>query len=130
MNNPFHLSFVVPNLRLAERFYIEFLGCKKGRDTGDWIDILFFGHQLTLHQETESMAAKSIDHFGVILAKDEWLCIIKKVTAAKLVFILPPTEKINQDDSQSGKFIIKDPANNLIEFKFYEKSIVKVDGIV
>ena len=121
MNNPFHLSFVVPELRLTEDFYVNFLGCKKGRDTGEWIDIIFFGHQLTLHQETETMKAQSIDHFGVILSKVEWLSISEKVKGANITFVLLPSEKLNEDNSESGKFIIKDPAGNLLEFKFYSK---------
>ena len=122
MSNPFHLSFVVPDLLLAEGFYVNFLGCKKGRDTGKWIDINFFGHQLALHQETENMKAQSIDHFGVILEKAEWLSISKKVEVQNISIVLSPNEKTNDDSSESGKFIIKDPANNLIEFKFYKKS--------
>jgi len=121
LNNPFHLSFVVPNLRLTEAFYVDFLGCKKGRDTGHWIDIIFFGHQLTLHQASELVKAQSIDHFGIILAKAEWLSLIEKVKAEKIMFILFPKEITNNDQSESGKFIIKDPAENLIEFKFYQK---------
>ncbi len=124
MNNPFHLSFVVPHLRAAEDFYINFLDCKKGRDTGQWLDIIFFGHQLTLHQETTSMPAQAIDHFGVILAKSEWLSLSKKVVTSSNSFKLAPIEKLNEDGSESGKFIINDPAGNLIEFKFYEKLAV------
>ena len=123
MNNPFHLSFVVPELRFAEDFYVNFLGCKKGRDTGQWIDIIFFGHQLTLHQETESMKAHAIDHFGIILERDEWWSISQKVRADNIPFVLSPTEQTNEDNSESGKFIIKDPAGNLIEFKFYKKAL-------
>jgi extradiol dioxygenase family protein len=122
LSNPFHLSFVVSKLRLTEEFYVNFLGCKKGRDTGNWIDIIFFGHQLTLHQETEKMKAQSIDHFGVILEKGEWLAIAQQVEVQGIPFVLSPNEKTNDDSSESGKFIIKDPANNLIEFKFYKKS--------
>ena len=121
MNNPFHLSFVVPNLRLSEEFYVNFLGCKKGRDTGQWIDIIFFGHQLTLHQETELIKSQPIDHFGIILEKAEWLSIAQIVKTEKMPFILSPTEQTNDDASESGKFIIKDPASNLIEFKFHQK---------
>lgn len=119
LNNPFHLSFVVPNLRLAEQFYVNFLGCQKGRDTGTWLDIIFFGHQLTLHQESDSMKAQAIDHFGVILQKSEWLSLIKKVEAAALPYLLAPQEVTNENKSESGKFIINDPAYNTLEFKFY-----------
>ena len=99
----------------------NFLGCKKGRDTGQWIDIIFFGHQLTLHQETELIKSQPIDHFGIILKKAEWLSLIEKVEAENISFVLSPNEKTNDDASESGKFIIKDPASNLIEFKFYQK---------
>jgi len=122
VSNPFHLSLVVPKLRLAEEFYVNFLGCSKGRDSGQWIDIIFFGHQLTLHQETEKMSAQAIDHFGVIIEKAEWLSIVKKIEDEIISFVLPPSEKTNDDNSESGKFIIKDPANNYLEFKFYQKS--------
>tara|TARA_R110000787_G_scaffold177046_5_gene289107 strand:+ start:754 stop:1140 length:387 start_codon:yes stop_codon:yes gene_type:complete len=121
LSNPFHLSFVVPKLRLAEEFYVNFLGCKKGWDASKWIDIIFFGHQLTLHQETDNMKAQSIDHFGVILEKAEWLSIAQKVEVQCIPFVLSPNVKTNDDSSESGKFIIKDPANNVIEFKFYKK---------
>jgi len=122
LSYPFHLSFVVPNLRLTEKFYVDFLGCKKGRDTGEWVDIIFFGHQLTLHQETEKMVSQAIDHFGVILDKAEWLSIVKKVENENMSFVLPPSTKTNEDNSESGKFIINDPAKNRIEFKFYQKT--------
>lgn len=116
------MSFVVADLRLVEAFYVDFLGCKKGRDTGRWIDVIFYGHQLTLHQETTAKRAQSIDHFGVILDKAEWLSIIQKMDRAKVPYILSPDQKTNEDESESGKFIIKDPASNLLEFKFYKKS--------
>ncbi len=119
MNNPFHLSFVVPELRLTENFYVNFLGCKKGRDTGEWIDIIFFGHQLTLHQETESMKAQSIDHFGVILSKVEWLSISEKVKCANITFELLPSEKVNEDNSESGsESQIKNAYKNVFNKQF------------
>jgi len=124
LNNPFHLSIVVPELPLAEDFYVSFLECKKGRDKEQWIDIIFFGHQLTIHQETNSKKAHPIDHFGVILEREEWLSISQKAKIENVPFILFPTEKMNDDKSESGKFIIKDPAGNLIEFKFYKKNIL------
>ena len=119
MNKPFHLSFTVPNLREAEAFYINTLECKKGRDTGDWIDIIFYGHQLTIHQESEVMQSQAIDHYGVILDKEEWLYTLKKFQYLGTEFVLAPSEYKDDNKNESGKFIIKDPANNLIEFKFY-----------
>lgn len=120
MIKPFHLSFTVPNLREAEAFYINVLECKKGRDTGNWIDVIFYGHQLTIHQENEEINAQAIDHFGVILDKEEWLCVLEKCQRLSVEFVVAPSDSIDEIKNKSGKFIIKDPANNLIEFKFYK----------
>ncbi|WP_444885197.1 VOC family protein [Microbulbifer sp. PSTR4-B] len=43
---PFHLSFVVPDLEKAREFYVNLLGCTVGRDTGEWIDVIFYGIRL------------------------------------------------------------------------------------
>ena len=67
------------------------------------------------------MRAHAIDHYGIILERDEWLSISQKVNLEHIPFILLPTERVNEDNSESGKYIIKDPAGNLIEFKFYQK---------
>ncbi len=48
MIKPFHLSIVVPDLEQARVFYVNLLRCAVGRDQGQWIDILFFGHQMSL----------------------------------------------------------------------------------
>ena len=79
-------------------------------------------YHLCFHQETQEMKAQAIDHFGVILDKAEWLSIKQKIENGNIGFTLSPNEKINDDKSESGKFIINDPANNSIEFKFYQKS--------
>ncbi len=126
MTYPFHLSFVVPDLKLAEEFYTEFLNCKKGRDTGHWIDIIFYGHQLTLHQATQEMPARALDHFGVIMSKQEWLNLKQKVEQNGYEYVLPPKAAVKDDRSESGKFIIKDPAANLLEFKFYQASPIEM----
>ncbi|WP_179957649.1 VOC family protein [Exilibacterium tricleocarpae] len=119
MIKPFHLSFVVPDLEQSREFYVNLLGCKVGRDAGTWIDIVFFGHQLTLHQERPGMAARPIDHFGPILEKTHWQSIAQKLTAGGVGFQLPPTVKGDGTDLESGKYIVKDPAGNLLEFKYY-----------
>lgn len=119
MSNPFHLSFVVPNLRECERFYVDVLACKKGRDKVTWIDILFYGHQLTLHQAGDTKPPQSIDHFGVILDKAAWLELINSLSKHNIEFKKAPIEMLHDNGSESGKFLILDPASNVLEFKFY-----------
>jgi extradiol dioxygenase family protein len=119
MIKPFHLSIVVADLEAVKDFYKDGLACKIGRDSGTWIDVLFFGHQLTIHQQSEGMKAQSIDHFGPVLDKDQWLLLIERLKLKSIQFVMQPTIRFEAKDSESGKFIIADPAHNLLEFKFY-----------
>jgi extradiol dioxygenase family protein len=125
---PFHLSFAVPDLGQAREFYVELLGCNVGRDTGEWLDIIFFGHQITMHQERASMKAKAIDHFGPVLEKAEWQAVAEKLSSSGVDFQLPPTVKDSDANSESGKYIVKDPAGNLLEFKYYGSFSTTVEG--
>ena len=120
ITKPFHLSIVVPDLELARSFYCDLLGCQLGRDTGQWIDVLFFGHQLTIHQEGEGRFAKPIDHFGPILYKEQWQNIHGLLSSNNRAFEMRPFIKNVGKDSESGKFIVKDPAGNILEFKYYK----------
>ena len=43
-----HLSLPVDDLAAARRFYEDGLGCRVGRVRDEWIDVWFFGLQLTL----------------------------------------------------------------------------------
>ena len=46
---PFHLAIPVTDLAAARHFYCELIGCSTGRTASRWIDLDFFGHQVTLH---------------------------------------------------------------------------------
>ena len=116
---PFHLSFVVPNLEKAREFYVNLLGCFVGRDTGAWIDIIFYGHQVTMHQERDGMVSKRIDHFGPILEKGQWSEVLALLKANGVQFVLEPLVKSENTENEAGKFVVKDPAGNLLEFKYY-----------
>ena len=116
---PFHLSIVVPSLEKARDFYVNLLGCEIGRDKGQWIDIMFFGHQVTMHQERAGMVAKSIDHFGPILEKEDWLKVSSLLKTNLVDFEMEPFVKDEGTNTEAGKFMIKDPAGNLLEFKYY-----------
>ena len=55
---PFHLALPVTDLPAAEEFYCGLLGCGVGRTASRWIDLNFFGHQVTLHlvDDTDAFA--------------------------------------------------------------------------
>ena len=117
---PFHLSFVVPSLDEAKVFYTSVLECSLGRDKGSWIDILFFGHQVTIHQASDHMKAKPLDHFGPILEKEAWQKIAARCKSFEINFVMQPTLKNEGEREESGKFMVLDPAGNVVEFKYYK----------
>jgi extradiol dioxygenase family protein len=120
MIQPFHLSFVVPDKAIAKAFYIDVLGCELGRDNGTWFDILFFGHQLTIHQSSSQNPAYRIDHFGPVLNRDRWLAVVGICVSNQVSFVMKPTIKNKGQKTESGKFLINDPSGNLLEFKYYQ----------
>lgn len=119
MSQPFHLSFIVPDLEAVKVFYVSLLGCSIGRDNGKWVDILFFGNQLTIHQQCNDNLAVTIDHFGVILSRYEWKTVLGLCIVGKIEFRMLPKLSDRGEQSESGKFMIKDPAGNILEFKYY-----------
>ena len=77
MSKPFHLAIPAGNLDTAIDFYKNILGCKLGNgEEGKWIDVDFWGNELTLHKtETKlprerhdvDMGKVPVPHFGVHL---------------------------------------------------------------
>ena len=69
-----HLSIPVRDLDEAAAFYADVLGCRVGRRTEDFVDVWFFGMQVTLHAAPEEVLTeeqRGVRHFGVILGAAE-----------------------------------------------------------
>ena len=52
MAQAFHLALPVQDLAKAKKFYIEILGAKLKRSSFNWVDIDFYGNQVSLHLVT------------------------------------------------------------------------------
>ena len=104
MSSSFHLAIPAGDLKKAEAFYTNILGCKTGnREDGKWVDIDFWGNELTLHQTSMKLPSERHDvdmgqvpvpHFGVHLKKDvliklkQILKLIKLTTSTNLTLDL------------------------------------------
>jgi len=76
-SQPFHLAVPVNDLAAASDFYCGVLGCGTGRTVERWIDLNFFGHELSLHLvedhdggvETDPVDGDKVParHFGNVL---------------------------------------------------------------
>lgn len=129
---PFHLAIPVTDLVAAEEFYCGVLGCGKGRTAPRWIDLNFFGHQVSLHlvdENDDGAATNPVDgdsvpsrHFGVVLDMDEWRALADKLEKAACEFLLSPRIRFEGEIGEQATLFISDPSSNALEFKGFADS--------
>ena len=118
-----HLSLPVRDLDEALAFYIDALGCRPGRVRSSWIDVWFWGMQLTLHERPAEVATPpepGVRHFGVSLDADELHRVVARLVHVASVEWLTPITTAT-DPALNGKTSVKiaDPSGNVIELKSY-----------
>ena len=119
-----HLSLPVNDLRAAQDFYENTLGCRIGRTREDWFDAWFFGLQLTLQLrplEVMDPSRQGVRHFGVVLpSMSEFKNLVNRIHASEYQWISEPEKQT--DAKLSGKIggKLADPSGNILEIKYYE----------
>ncbi len=119
---PFHLSIVVADLEPAKRFYIGVLGARIGRENDEWVDILLWGHQITLQHKPEEvmpLERQGKRHFGVILPWSDWEDQAQHLRSVGTSFLSQPQVLMEGTPEEHGKFYLEDPSHNVIEVKAY-----------
>lgn len=126
---PFHLALPVHDLAAADAFYCGLLSCGKGRTASRWIDLDFFGHQVTLHLVDESEVAASTNpvdgdavpasHFGIVLSMDDWQALSTRLQKAKQEFLIEPRVRFKGEAGEQATLFIRDPSGNALEFKSF-----------
>ena len=102
--SPFHLAIPVKDLAETLAFYEEVLECSRGRESNDWVDLNFLGHQLVLHRVERAARDRAdtnpvdgehvpVPHFGVVLAWDVFESLIQRLAAQQCDFMIPPTTR-------------------------------------
>ena len=127
MTARFHLAFAVHDLDIAREFYVDKLGCRDGRCSDDWIDIDFFGNQLSLHLDRAPRAPSArgtvdghgvpIPHFGVIVSLDRWEALRDRLRAQAIVISGESSRRFAGTPGEQASLFITDPSGNAIEFK-------------
>jgi extradiol dioxygenase family protein len=118
----FHLSIPVSELTLAKRFYVEILGATIGRENEEWLDVLLWGHQITLQrrpEEVQLLAEQGKRHFGVVLPWAEWEHESERIEKLGVGVLEGPSIKLVGTDDEHGKLYLHDPSGNIIELKAY-----------
>jgi extradiol dioxygenase family protein len=117
-----HLSIPVDDLAAAREFYEKSLGCRVPRTREDWLDVWFFGMQLTLQHrpdEVAPVADQGVRHFGVTLPDAEtYRDLVERLRSHRVRWLSEPKTDVDRDGKTGGK--LADPSGNIIEIKFYE----------
>ncbi len=118
-----HLSLPVGDLGEARRFYVDVLGCELGRVRDGFIDVFFFGCQVTLHERPDELLTpdqRGVRHFGVTLPdEDRWRHLVERLRADGAPFLREPAIDYAGTPRQQRKAMVADPSGNAIELKTY-----------
>ena len=118
----FHLSLPVSDLDEAKRFYVGVLGAVVGRENVEWLDVLLWGHQITLQRRPEEVLPPDKQgkrHFGVVLPWVEWAATVARIQDAGGQPLEPPSIEQSGTDDEHAKLYLSDPSGNVIEIKAY-----------
>jgi extradiol dioxygenase family protein len=118
----FHLSFPVADLNTSKQFYVRILGASIGRENAEWLDILLWGHQITLHLRPDEVLSRERQgkrHFGIVLPWSEWQSLAKRIRTDGIAFYREPEVLPEGTPQEQAKFYLEDPSNNVIELKAY-----------
>ena len=137
MASIFHFSFNVRDLAQAREFYAGVLGCATGRSAPTWLDIDFFGHQVSLHlgepfttQPTGLVGEHRVPmpHFGVILPLTQWQALAQRLRERGLSFIIEPTVRFAGQPGEQWTMFFEAPFGNPLEIKGFRSLATVFDA--
>jgi len=118
----FHLAIPARDLDEAHRFYIEQLGCKLARRYPDRITLDFFGDQLVCHLSDEWDRSPDLypRPFGVTFREqDDFDRLLDLARRRCVQFSRDVQTRFDGLVEEHLTFVLRDPSNNLLEFKHY-----------
>jgi hypothetical protein len=123
MHDACHIAIPARDLDEAVEFYVFKLGVKLARRYADRVTFDFFGDQLVCHlcEEVPDEAIAYPRHFGVSFAKaEDFDRLLRLVEHRKLAVLSGPSLRFEGTAEQHRTIFLKDPSNNVLEFKNYD----------
>jgi extradiol dioxygenase family protein len=127
MTNCFHLAIPAGDIKTALSFYRDILGCETGnQEQGRWIDINFWGNELTLHASEHKldnerhdvdMGNVSVPHFGVHLSRKDFDTLKQRLKDNGTKYYDEPYLRFKGTKYEQETFFVKDPNENVLEIK-------------
>lgn len=119
----FHLAIPCNDLQTTKDFYCQFDECSVAREYDDRVTFNFFGDQLVCHicpNHNSDQLSLYPRHFGITFLKEEgWQLVLDQVVRFKIKIFEAPFSRFEGKPEAHKSFVIVDPSNNLIEFKYY-----------
>jgi hypothetical protein len=121
-NAIFHLAIPSADLNASAEFYSR-LGGRVVRRYDDRITLKFFGHQVVCH-----LSPDKIDphpeiyprHFGFTFTEvSDFQSMLSLVRKGNIEFFREPFLRFKDLPEKHLTFLLKDPSNNVLEFKHY-----------
>jgi uncharacterized protein len=117
-----HLSLPVRDLAESKAFYVDALGCDIGRERPDFIDVWFYGLQLTLQLHPEQVLPdeqRGVRHFGVTLSAEDLSELLARLDAQDVEWLSRVRTDHPGTPREQTKAKVLDPSGNAIEVKTY-----------
>jgi len=121
----FHLSIPAFDLAATERWYVNGLGCRRGRRSEHALILDLGGHQVVAQRVAEAgrdAAQRGIypRHFGLVFPDPEaWQVLLERARSAGLRFGVEPKCRFAGERLEHHTFFLIDPSGNWLEFKHY-----------
>jgi extradiol dioxygenase family protein len=119
----FHLAIPALDLDDAQSFYVGGLGATLARRYADRITLNFFGDQVVCHLCDHVDADPQLypRHFGITFRdRQDWNRLLHRAREHNLPFFADPFRRFDGQAEEHGAFVLRDPSNNLLEFKHYD----------
>jgi uncharacterized protein len=121
-NKVFHLAIPCKDLDETVEFY-EKLGCELARRYHDRVTFNFFGEQVVCHLHPEGVDPKPKmypRHYGItFIDRAEFDQVLEYAIEKELPFFQEKMVRFAGKREEHITFFLIDPANNLLEFKYY-----------
>lgn len=122
INKVFHLAIPCKDLDETVDFY-EKLGCELARRYDDRVTFDFFSDQVVCHLSPDNVDKEPKmypRHYGItFLDKNEYNQALEFAIKKELPFFAEPMVRFKGKREEHMTFFLIDPANNLLEFKYY-----------
>ena len=118
----FHLAIPARDLDEAQAFYVAGLGCHLARRYEDRITLDFFGDQVVCHLSDRFDVDPDLypRHFGVTFRHREDFDALHALAVQRAIpFFRAMQPRFEGLAEEHQTFVLRDPSNNLLEFKHY-----------